>query len=184
MTHARIRTAMNAIRRNIRVYVGVLLILMAGPTLTACQPSPPKPMVVGITGYNFTREGVQEYYVDGHRGSNLPPYGGGGSLSCCIALPRQWSSEQTVQLDWTIGHYTEPWEKRKHMSVEEESACCWTQRSLSKSVPVQRYGSEGGGVQVFFLPDDEVRIYVTDYDLGHEKHPSGMAYPKKPAGFE
>jgi hypothetical protein len=169
---------------SVALWLWSLLSLACMLFLTGCEPSPPKPMVVGITGYNFTGEGVQEYYVDGHWGSNLPPYGGGGKTSCCVALPRQWSPEQTVEVVWTMGHWTTPYESRKHLSIEEQIRCCSAEHSLSRSVLVQPYGKEGGGVQVFFLPDDEVRVYVTDYDLGHEKHPSGMAYPKKPTGFE
>ena len=155
--------------------------------LAGCEPPAPRtpqPMAVGITGYNFTNEGVQEYYVNDSRGSNLPPYGGGGATSCCVRLPGQWTPGLTVKVDWTIGHYTQPWEIRKNMTIEQEEACCWTQRTLSKTVPVERYGDEGGGVQVFFLPDDDIKVWVSDLGLGHERHPSGMAYPKKPASAE
>jgi hypothetical protein len=83
-----------------------------------------------------------------------------------------------VTVDWTIGHYTEPWEKRKHMTVAEESDCCWTQRTLSKTVPVERYGEKGGRLQVFFLPDDEVQVWVYDAGPQNPEHPSGRGYPR------
>ena len=156
-----------------------LALLAVALGLAACSPSAAKPVTVGITGYNFTAEGVQEYYVNGMRGSNLPPYGGGGSTSCCVSLPAKWSPDLTVKVSWTIGHYTRPWGERKNMTVQEESACCWHQRTLSKVVSVERY-EVGGIVQVFFLPHDEIKVWVSQYDLGHEKHISGMAYPKKP----
>ena len=162
-------------------------VLALGLALAGCEPPAPRtpqPMAVGITGYNFTNEGVQEYYVNDSRGSNLPPYGGGGATSCCVRLPGQWTPGLTVKVDWTIGHYTQPWEIRKNMTIEQEEACCWTQRTLSKTVPVERYGDEGGGVQVFFLPDDDIKVWVSDYDLGFPGHPSGMAYPKKPASAQ
>ena len=137
-------------------------------------------MIVGITGYNFTSEGVQGYSVNDHPGSNLPPYGGGGSVSCCVSLPAEWRPGLTVDVGWTIGHYTESWEKRKSMTLQEETRCCWKERTLHRTVPLERYGKKGGRVQVFFLPNDAIKVYVTDYDLGHEKHPSGMAYPEQP----
>jgi len=65
-------------------WLAVLVMFAAGLSLAACNPTAAKPITVGITGYTFTSEGVQEYYVNGIRGSNLPPYGGGGSTSCCV----------------------------------------------------------------------------------------------------
>ena len=112
--------------------------LVLGLSLSACKPGePPKPKGYGasITGYNFTNEGVQEFYVQDMRGSNLPPYGGGGATSCCVRLPEQWTPDLTVTVDWTIGDYTLPWEQRKNMTIEEERACCWRQRTLRKVVP-------------------------------------------------
>ncbi|WP_093214413.1 MULTISPECIES: DUF3304 domain-containing protein [unclassified Variovorax] len=154
-------------------------LLLAGAS--GCEPKPPEPMVVGITGYNFTSEGVQDYYVNGQRGSNLPPYGGGGSLSCCVSLSVEWSPGLTVEVSWIMGHWAVPIEKIQAMSIKEAIECCLDRRSLAKTVPIERYGKEGGVVQVFFLPNDEIKVYVSDYDLGHEEHPSGMAYPEKPS---
>ena len=156
-----------------------LAVLVAALVLAACTPTAAKPVAVGITGYNFTAEGVQEYYVNGMRGSNLPPYGGGGSTSCCVPLPAKWSPELRVTVDWTMGRWTTPYESRKHLSVDEQIKCCSAERTLSKVVPVERY-EVGGIVQVFFLPRDEIKVWVSQYDLGHEKHISGMGYPKKP----
>ncbi|RDI28386.1 uncharacterized protein DUF3304 [Pseudacidovorax intermedius] len=93
----------------------------------------------------------------------------------------KWTPDLKVKVDWTIGHYTRPWEQRKDMSIEQERACCWTQRTLSKVVPIQPYGAEGGGLQVFFLPDDEIEIWVSEWDLGADQHPSGRRYPRRPA---
>jgi len=165
---------------HLRRWFAMLFMLTAGLGLAACNPTATKPITVGITGYNFTAEGVQEYDVNGMRGSNLPPYGGGGSTSCCVSLPAKWTPELKVKVSWTMGHYTLPWEKRKKMSVDEEAACCWVQRTLSKFVPVERYGEEGGRLQVFFLANDEIRVWVSNIGLLSPDHPSHMSYPKKP----
>ena len=160
------------------------LVLTGCQSFGAATTPPPQPtqktFSSGITGYNFTDEGVQRYFVDDNYGSNLRPYGGGGSTSCCMRLPTQWHPELAVTVQWTIGHWTTPYATRKHLSVREQTECCWTQRTLSKTVPIERY-EEGGRLQVFFLPDDEIKVYVSDMLLGHEDHPSGMAYPKRPA---
>ena len=157
-----------------------LALLAAALGLAACGPTTAKPVAVGITGYNFTAEGVQEYYVNGMRGSNLPPYGGGGSTSCCVSLPAKWSPELTVKVSWTIGDYTLPWSKLEPMTPDERSACCWRQRTLTKVVPVERYEERVGRVQVFFLANDEMQVWVSNVGLLSPDHPSGMNYPKKP----
>ncbi|MGF6350562.1 DUF3304 domain-containing protein [Variovorax sp. W2I14] len=160
-------------------WLAALAMLAAGLGLSACELSASKPLTVGVTGYTFTSEGVQEYYVNGVRGSNLPPYGGGGSTSCCVSLPAKWTPELTVKVDWITGHWTVPMAQIMAMDISEAIKCCLARRTLSKVVPVERY-EVGGIVQVFFLPQDDIKVWVSQYDLGHEKHISGMRYPKKP----
>jgi len=157
-----------------------LALLAAALGLAACGPTTAKPVAVGITGYNFTAEGVQEYYVNGMRGSNLPPYGGGGSTSCCVSLPAKWSPELTVKVSWTMGDWKVPYSQIAKLSTSEQIACCWIERTLSKVVPVERYDERIGGVQVFFLANDELKVWVSDIGLLSPDHPSGMSYPKKP----
>lgn len=160
-------------------------VLAFGLGLAGCKPNAEsQDLGAGITGYNFTNGGVQEFYVQDMRGSNLPPYGGGGATSCCVKLPRQWTPDLKVKVDWTIGHYTAPWEKRKSMTIAEETACCWTERTLSKVVPIQRYGDGGEGLQVFFLPHDELEVWVFNAGPQNSEHPSQRGYPKKPADVE
>ena len=165
----------------VRLYrwLAMCILLAAGLSLAACKPTAAKPMTVGITGYNFTAEGVQEYYVNGMRGSNLPPYGGGGSTSCCVSLPAKWTPGLAVKVSWTIGDWKVPYAQIAALSTQEQIACCWAERTLNRVVPVERY-EVGGIAQVFFLPQDDIKVWVSQYDLGHEKHISGMRYPKKP----
>lgn len=162
-----------------RLLVACLLLVGA----SGCEPNPPKPpepSIMGITGYNYTNEGVQEYYVDGKRGSNLPAYGGGGSVSCCVSLPVQWNHELSVEVSWITGHWTVPIEKIQAMSTKEAIECCLDRRALTKTVPIERYGKEGGDVQVFFLPNDELQVWVYDAGPQNPGHPSHRGYPRKP----
>jgi hypothetical protein len=160
--------------------LAVLVMFAAGLSLAACNPTAAKPITVGITGYTFTSEGVQEYYVNGIRGSNLPPYGGGGSTSCCVSLPAKWTPDLNVNVNWTTGHWTVSMEKIQAMDISEAIRCCLARRTLSKVVPVERYGEEGGRLQVFFLANDEIRVWVSNIGLLSPDHPSHMSYPKKP----
>ncbi|RQO50978.1 hypothetical protein DBV14_17555 [Variovorax sp. KBW07] len=162
----------------------LVLFVAAAVLLTGCKPEAPKkmePVMVGITGYNFTNEGVQRYFVNNMYGSNLPPYGGGGATSCCVSLPAKWSPDLKVELTWRMGDWTVPYEQIAHLSTDEQLKCCWKVRALSKSVSIEPYEADTmGSLQVFFLPEDEIKVWVSKYDLGHEKHPSGMPYPQHP----
>ncbi|MET3495611.1 DUF3304 domain-containing protein [Variovorax boronicumulans] len=154
---------------------------------SACKPAEPAESAsyaAGITGYNFTSEGVQEFYVNGQWGSNLPPYGGGGGTTCCVNLPKQWRPGLVAKIDWTMGRWTTPYERRKHLSPAAQVACCSAERTLSKTVPIERYGTEGGRLQVFFLPNDEIKVWIYDAGPQHPDHPSGMGYPKNPQAQE
>ncbi len=160
-------------------WLAALAVLAAGLGLSACELSASKPLTVGITGYTFTSEGVQEYYVNGVRGSNLPPYGGGGSTSCCVSLPTKWTPDLTVKVDWITGHWTVPMAQIMAMDISEAIKCCLARRTLSKIVPVERY-EVAALVQVFFLPQDEIKVWVYDPGPQNPSHPSHMGYPKKP----
>ncbi|WP_185546193.1 DUF3304 domain-containing protein [Variovorax sp. KBW07] len=137
-------------------------------------------MTLGITGYNYTNEGVQEYYVNDKRGSNLPAYGGGGSVSCCVSLPVQWSRELSVEVSWITGHWTVPIEKIQAMSIKEAIECCLDRRALTKTVPIEPYAKDGGRLQVFFLPNDELQVWLYDAGPQNPGHPSHRGYPEKP----
>jgi len=159
--------------------LAIAVLLMA--LVSACKPEPkPKSVTTGITGYNFTREGVQNYSVNEMYGSNLLPYGGGGSLSCCVLLPAQWKPELRVTVNWTMGRWTRPYESRKHLSISEQIKCCSSKRTLTKTVPIEPYDEEAGKLQVFFLPDDEIKVYVFPAGPQNPDHPSHMGYPKNP----
>ncbi|RQO50977.1 hypothetical protein DBV14_17550 [Variovorax sp. KBW07] len=155
---------------------GVLSLL-----LTACKPDAPKkeePVTVGITGYNFTNEGVQRYFVNNTYGSNLPPYGGGGATSCCVSLPAKWSPELKIELTWRMGDWTVPYEQIAHLSTDEQLKCCWKVRALAKTVSVEPYQADTmGSLQVFFLPEDEIKVWVYLAGPQNPGHPSRMGYP-------
>ena len=150
------------------------------PAAEAAQrAASPASIGVSLRGYNFTGEGVESFWVDDTYGSNVPSYGGGGGQTCCVRLPFAWHEGQTMTVKWTMGWWSTPYEQRKHLSWEEQLDCCAKHRTLQKTVPVQRY-DEPDGVQVFFLPNDELEVWVTRYGLGHPDHPSGRLYPVDP----
>ncbi|MDC8787297.1 DUF3304 domain-containing protein [Roseateles koreensis] len=150
--------------------------------LTACKAkddSANESLGVSITGINYTAEGVQSFYVNGAWAGNLPSYGGGGKTAGGIFLPRRWTPDLKVTVDWTIGHYTKPYQERKNLNASETRACCWAERTLKLTVPVQKY-DEPARLQVFFLPDDKLEVWVYDSSTIDPNHPSHRPYPKDP----
>ena len=183
----RLRPAVGNTQRSRSTIKSILTFAFAialGLLLAGCDPAPPKApesIAMGITGYNFTDEGVQRFFVDGMYGSNLPPYGGGGKTSCCANLPEKWSPGLFVKVAWTMGDWTVPYEQIAHLTTEEQLKCCWRVRSLSKTVPVERYEEELGKLQVFFLPDDQIKVWVYPAGPQNPRHPSRMGYPQRPS---
>ena len=143
------------------------------------RPANPGKIPAPVTGYNYTFEGIQGFSVNDASGQNLPPFGGGGGQSCCIMLPTKWTPDLKATVRWTIGHFTKPWGERKNLSVLEQEACCWTQRTVERTVPIEPYAIPGV-VQVFFLPDDKIRVYSFDAGPQNPDHPSKMGYPEDP----
>lgn len=172
-----------------RLLLVLLVVLMLVLSLSACKPTPPaldatkealKGSVggtVSIRGYNFTADGVQDFYADGAWGANLPPYGGGGKSTCCVMLP-PWYEGLSVTVDWTIGRYTVPYDQRKHLSFDEQGRY-WSARTLRQTVPVQRY-DHADTLQVFFLPGDKLEVWVYDAGPQNPGHPSKRGYPVNP----
>ena len=145
------------------------------------MPEAAKTYAAGVTGYNFTAEGVQRFTVNtGSGGGNIGPYGGGGSTTCCVVVPSQWRPGLVAKIDWKIGHYTLPFSKMKHLTDDQVHACCWVDRTLTKTVPIEPYSEPGGDFQVFFLPNDEVKVWVHTGGPDSPNHPSGMSYPRNP----
>ncbi|WP_092400080.1 DUF3304 domain-containing protein [Collimonas sp. OK412] len=70
----------------------------------------------GINDRNFTPvslTGVQhigpdfnisDFYVNGISGSNVGR-GGGGGIVCCVALPKKWRPDFTVEVRWAVGDW-------------------------------------------------------------------------------
>ena len=160
-------------------------LLIAATALAACSkpagqsPKADQKSSVSLRGYNFTAEGVEEFFVDGYWAANLPPYGGGGKGICCAMLPAHWSPDLRVTVRWTMGRWTTPYKMRQHLSISEQIKCCAAHRTLTKTVPVQPY-DEPSILQVFFLPNDEIEVWVYDAGPQNPGHPSKRGYPKNP----
>ena len=152
-----------------------LCALFALLTLTACDVTNddrPDPNITAssLSRYNFSSEGVQEFYVDGVWGSGVGIGSGGGSV-CCVMIPNKWHEGLQVTVEWRRSDCGVP--KSSECNLENARAGTWPKKTLKKTVPIEPY-DEPGVTQVFFLPHDEIRIYVSEYGAHSPHHPAGL----------
>lgn len=140
--------------------LGVALALFS---LASCAPADPGPkkeegVPVGIEGYNYTIEGIQEFSVDGAWGGGISIGGGGAGVVCCVVLPPQWRSGLSAKVRWVRSDCrgTGPGNPRCPFGTGGEG---WHHQNLEVEVPVEPY-ERPNRVMVVFLPKDEVKIYV------------------------
>jgi hypothetical protein len=136
--------------------------------LSACENPQVPPQDDGglgsVVGANYTHNGIQSFSVDGAWGANVLPFTGGGSFVCCARYPKHWSPNLTVLVEW----------RRSDVRGDDGQ---WKIISLKKVVHVEKY-IRGGNVYVLFLPDDEVRVYVSEVGVGSPEFPSNPGYPE------
>lgn len=149
------------------------LLLTCVLVLAACDSNftPPVDNMAGssLSAYNFSAEGIQEYFVDDARGSGVG-IGSGGGQACCIKIPRKWHDKLEVTIEWRRtdcgGVDTQGRSKCRDMELGT-----WPKKTFKKTVPIEPY-NEPGVTQVVFLPNDEIKIFVSNMDIGHLDHPS------------
>jgi hypothetical protein len=114
--------------------------------------------IINLTGYNHT-EGSIAYFSarvgegkgggEGYLGAGT----GGGSMTCCIQVPEKWKKNLKATVKFNI-------------SLEG------IDREITKEVFVPEYTKEDAGhVSVHFLFDGSVKVFITQYALGHRKYP-------------
>jgi len=139
--------------------------------VTACD-SKDEGSASSIAGYNYTNEGIQEFYVNGQWGSNLGIGDGGGSYVCCIMLPKKWTPGLSATVAWV----------RSDCQGDRINRCpnggdSWPHKTLEATVPIEPY-DRPYTTYVAFLPKDEVKIYVTPMGLISSKHPAKLGMPR------
>jgi hypothetical protein len=101
-------------------------------------------------GPNFN---ISDFYVDHTSGSNVGRGGGGGGIVCCVALPKKWRPNFTVEVRWAVGD----WSKQN----KEETALGNFQSIIFERykaiVPVEKY-DEAEHVWVHFFAGGKVRV--------------------------
>jgi len=133
---------------------------------TACSKEPATTSLQ-LSGYNHTLQGIGSYSVDivGGEGSGagyLDAGSGGGGFTCCVSVPTIWQPSMTVTVKW------DGWEKG-------------AEKTLTRVASVPKYDAKNAGLMnVHFLKNGEVKIFVTQYTLGHPDYPLKGTEAKMP----
>jgi len=132
----------------------------------------------GINDSNFTPvslTGVQhigpdfnisDFYVDHTSGSNVGRGGGGGGIVCCVALPKKWRPNFTVEVRWAVGD----WSKQNKEETALGNFQSITFERYKAIVPVEKY-EEPGKVYVHFFKGGKVRVVSGPFGYGSKEHP-------------
>jgi hypothetical protein len=149
--------------------------------LQACSKPLPERLGAPIEGYNHTSAAINYFIVNGGGGPNIGPYGGGGSQTCCVSMPRQWRPGLTVVVewekdptphayaDWPERRFSDAWRKR----MDEHETKYTRHRAVVEVAPYEKLGA----ITAHFLPCDQVKISAGPTYLGMPGHPYN--YPIK-----
>jgi hypothetical protein len=165
------------------VQLRILGVLVLPLLFSACGKEPPRneASASSISGFNYSGEGIQEYHVNGVWGGGISIGGGYGTV-CCVNLPDRWTPDLKVTIGWRRSDCGQrgpantrcpPLPPDFQMGQRPPE---WKYKSLKKEVPVERF-ERGDTVQVFFLPDDQVKVYVSSIDPEHKDHPAALGRP-------
>lgn len=159
-------------------YLHVLCILLMVCVLQACgktkEPAKEEGSASSIAGFNYSIEGIQEFYVNGQWGGAISIGGGYGNV-CCVVIPQKWTQGLSATVAFERTDCRGDKEKRCPERIEDLDK--WPMLKLSKEVPIEPY-DQPNDVQVMFLPNDEVKIYVSHFMPDHPDHPSKLGEPR------
>ena len=123
-------------------------------------------MDLKLNALNYTDIPIGVFYVNGTSGANVSSRigSGGGTIICCVSLPKKWHPGLTVTVWWQddILYKKDP----KAMA--------------SREVAVEHYEYFSDGfLWVLFFPDDKIRIYASPWMPGFPAFPEGLQAPNE-----
>lgn len=136
-----------------RKFKSIALILLASGFLSACK----EPTVTAeIVGYNHTSDRpIYIFTVNGAMGPNVMPLSGGGSHSCCVALPEKWHPGLHAKIQWEYDRMTENSPQLPPQSVEIE---------------IPKY-ERPGNFHVHFYDNHKIKVVISSCSAEHPFYP-------------
>ncbi|RYZ79523.1 MAG: DUF3304 domain-containing protein [Proteobacteria bacterium] len=106
---------------------------------------------------------INRFFIDQSIGDNIGEGGGGGSIVCCVTLPRQWRPSISVDVRWKVHHIIRKNDPKSPDTAELEGI-------YHAQVPVEKY-IKPGDFFVHFFPKGRVRVLVSNVASNSEEHP-------------
>ncbi|WP_293936380.1 DUF3304 domain-containing protein [Iodobacter sp.] len=146
-----------------KIILKLFISIMTIAILTACPSKEEDNTVLGrLTGLNHTKVAIITFYVNDAWGGNIRAMRGGGETTCCVVMPREYpKGGLKVNVRWNATD-----------TLEEH----W----FEKEVVVDPYPDGAGRVYVHFLPNENIRVIVSDLHPMHKQYPGpGMPGEEK-----
>ena len=135
-----------------RFLASVACVFALLPALASCEDS--KPVMLGITSYNYTDRYIDSFSVGGQGGGNVflsTATAGGGKTACCIGYTPRRQLPIEMKVEWTWGRVEDS--VGKVIKPDEHAE---TTAELRGPVPENpRF------LEVHFMPDRTVQLRIT-----------------------
>ena len=120
-----------------------------------------------LLGYNhMAGTNINWFSVNGYRGRT-------GGFTCCVMLPEIWQPNMQVNVDWEVDPDPFPKNLPKYSDPNYDDYMIKKKNNLRQyqaTVSIPEY-EESCGLQVHFLPCQQVKITATCHGIGHPDHP-------------
>ncbi|WP_193017600.1 DUF3304 domain-containing protein [Proteus sp. FME41] len=122
----------------------------------------------GLQGYNHTQYSITGFSIN-------EGYGSIGGTVCCVMIPEKWRPNLIAHIQWNKVDKNKLSPAPKFSQVEAYQRWKQELRDNTSSheawVPIPQYDKEVCGVDVHFLPCNEVKITTSCYSYGDPEYP-------------
>jgi len=114
----------------------------------------PEPVALTILGFNYTGRYIHTFSVNGQGGGNLYETSAGSREACCLSFRPDSKLPFDVEVEWTFGR-----EEDSKGNITRPQEHHQTKATVAGPLPKGKRSN----FEVHFMPDGDVKAYVTDY---------------------